>query len=171
MFLFHVTHRSARRTCSALLGLTVLLAGCATSPPSAPPARPAPPVVIQADDSHLATFTTRLAGGNVVPPVRVGGSGTLDALLDRRTGLLRWKMTYRQLSGPVTEAYFHGPAEIGANAAPVLRFHAPVRSAYEGRATLTREQAAELLAGRWYVSLQTARHPGGELRGQLIERK
>ena len=40
----------------------------------------------------------------------------------------------------------------------------------EGRATLSREQMDELRAGRWYVLISTARHPRGELRGQVIER-
>jgi hypothetical protein len=106
----------------------------------------------------------------VVPPARSGASGQFDAVLDLRTGLFRWKMTFQKTSGPVTAAAFHGPAAAGANAPQRLGFALPVTSPYEGRATLSREQMDELRAGRWYVLISTARHPRGELRGQVIER-
>jgi hypothetical protein len=32
---------------------------------------------------------------------------------------------------------------------------------------LTEAQAADLLAGRWYVNIHTAANPGGEIRGQV----
>ena len=121
--------------------------------------------------AHLATFTTRLAGTNVVPPVATLAMGTADAVLDKQTRLLRWKVSFSNLSGPVTMAHFHGPAAIGANAGVALGFAAPVNSPYEGRATLTPQQAADLLAGRWYVNVHTAKFPAGEIRGQMIERK
>ncbi len=141
-----------------LAGAAVLLAACTTPP------KPDP-------NAHLATFTTRLAGSNEVPPVASMATGTVDAVLDRKTYLLRWKMAYENLSGPATMAHFHGPAPIGSNAPPVIAFTLPVTPAYEGRATLTPAQAADLLAGRWYVNVHTARHPGGEIRGQMIERR
>lgn len=142
------------------LAATVLLSlvsGCTTPP--------------RDDKPHLAAFTTRLAATNAVPPVNSPATGTVDAVLDTQTRLLRWKMTFRQLSGPATMAHFHGPAAVGANAGVALGFAAPVNSPYEGRATLTPQQAADLLAGKWYVNVHTARFPAGEVRGQMIERK
>jgi hypothetical protein len=147
---------SRRLQVAAALAL-VLLAGCST-------VRPDP-------DAHLATFTTRLAGSNEVPPTTSMGTGTVDAVLDRNTLLFRWKMTYTNLSGPATLAHFHGPAAIGANAAPAVTMAPPLAESYEGRATLTAAQAADLLAGRWYANVHTARYPAGELRGQMIERR
>ena len=35
-------------------------------------------------------------------------------------------------------------------------------------ATLTDAQAADMLAGKWYINVHTAANPGGEIRGQLI---
>lgn len=147
-----------RLLCAGLAAAAAALAGCAT------PAKPDP-------NAHLATFTTRLAGTNEVPPNASMGTGTVDAVFDRNTLLLRWKMSYGNLGGPPTMAHFHGPAAIGANAPPVVTFRVPLTSPYDGRATLTPAQAAELLAGRWYVNLHTAQFPGGELRGQMIERR
>jgi hypothetical protein len=36
---------------------------------------------------------------------------------------------------------------------------------------LTDAQAADLLAGRWYVNIHTAQFPNGEIRGQLMRDK
>ena len=44
-----------------------------------------------------------------------------------------------------------------------------VQSPFEGSATLTDAQAAELMAGQWYVNVHTAAHPGGEIRGQVVK--
>ena len=30
-------------------------------------------------------------------------------------------------------------------------------------------QAAELMAGKWYVNVRTAAYPGGEIRGQVVK--
>jgi hypothetical protein len=43
----------------------------------------------------------------------------------------------------------------------------PLPASFAGQVTLTDAQAAELMAGLWYVNLHTARYPGGEIRGQL----
>jgi len=34
--------------------------------------------------------------------------------------------------------------------------------------TLTEQQAAEVLAGRWYVNVMTMQYPDGEIRGQIL---
>lgn len=163
----------ARWTLLALVA--ALAAGCAAPPVRQPPPAPTPstsaPPPLTSNVALLATFTTRLAGANEVPPVNSSALGQLDAVLNTETRLFRWKMSFSRLSGPVTGAHFHGPAEVGANAGVALALAAPVTSPYEGHATLTEQQAAQLLAGRWYINIHTARYPAGEIRGQLIERK
>jgi hypothetical protein len=123
-----------------------------------------------ADESHLLTFTTQLRGANQVPPVASTGSGQVDAVLNKDTHLLRWKLSYAKLSGPATAGHFHGPAAVGANARVVLPFPGQMGPVMEGSATLTAAQVADLVAGRWYANVHTAAHPGGEIRGQLIQR-
>jgi len=140
----------------------------ATPVPPPPPVTTAPAPV---REPQLAAFSTRLDGRNEVPPVYSMGTGTVDAVLDRDTGLFRFRIGYSNLSGPITAAHFHGPADVGANAAPVITLNPPFPNPYEGRIQLTPVQAGDLLAGRWYLNLHTAQNPGGELRGQLIERR
>lgn len=120
--------------------------------------------------SNLVAFTTQLRAANEVPPNASPASGSVDAVLDKNTNLFRWKVSYSGLTGAPTAAHFHGPAAIGANAGVALAWPAPIRSPMEGRATLTAAQAADLLAGRWYANVHTARNPGGEVRGQMTAR-
>ena len=119
----------------------------------------------------MASNTTRLAatlsGSAEVPPTTSGGSGNAEATFDRTTNKLSWKITYTGLSGPATAGHFHGPAMPGANAGVVLPFKGAVTSPIEGEAMLSAEQAADLLAGKWYANIHTAANPGGEIRGQL----
>ena len=42
-------------------------------------------------------------------------------------------------------------------------------SPVEGSATLTDAQAADLVAGKYYVNIHTAANPGGEIRGQVTK--
>jgi hypothetical protein len=119
-------------------------------------------------DAHLAAFSTRLTGMNQVPPASSLATGTAYAVLNKNTLLLRWKLSYTGLSGPATAGNFHGPAVIGTNANSTLALKAPIKSPLEGQATLTQVQATELLAGKWYLSIKTAAHPRGEIRGQMI---
>jgi len=138
--------------------LLAALAGCV-----GPQHQYAPPVV---EDAHLVAFKAVLSGRNAVPPATTHASGELVAVLDRNTDLLRWRLTYSQLSGPVRSAHF-----VGAAATPELSIGRSFRSPYEGRAVLTPDQRADLLAGQWYVNLRTARFPEGELRGRMIEQR
>jgi hypothetical protein len=144
------------------LGLTVLasalLAGCGALLPAN-------------DKSHLVTFTTQMRGGNEVPPVATSASGQVDAMLNTDTNLLRWRLTYTNLSGPPRAGHFHGPAAIGANAGVVLPFSGLMGSPLEGSATLTAAQVSDLMAGRWYANIHTVANPGGEIRGQMTLRR
>lgn len=145
----------AARTVLNITAVTFALAGCSVLRP----------------DAHLAAFSTQMTGMNQVPPAHTLATGRVDAVLDKNTRLLRWKLSFRGLSGPATGGHFHGPAAIGANAGITLPFKGPLSSAFEGRATLTPAQAADLLAGRWYASIHTPAYPGGEIRGQMILRE
>jgi len=102
-----------------------------------------------------------------VPPNPSPGTGSLDARLNTDSRVLKWKVTYAGLTGPVTAAHFHGPAAPGVNAGVVVPFSGDLSSPVTGESTLTSAQVADLMAGKWYVNLHTAAHPGGELRGQV----
>jgi hypothetical protein len=78
--------------------------------------------------------------------------------------------SYSGLSGPVTVAHFHGPAAAGKNAGIAVGIsNGNLPASFEGSATLTDAQAADLAAGRWYLNLHTAAYPAGEIRGQVVK--
>ncbi len=145
----------AVRTVLATTVMSFAMAGCSVLQP----------------DAHLAAFSTQMTGQNEMPPVGTPATGHVDALLNKNTGLFRWKVSFTGLNGPATGGHFHGPAAIGSNANIALPFKGAVKSPLDGQATLTPAQAADLLAGKWYVNIHTAAHPGGEIRGQMILRE
>lgn len=125
---------------------------------------------MMAPTSNLVALSTQLRAANEVPPNASQGSGSVDAVLNKDTNLLRWKINYTGLSGPATAGHFHGPAAIGANAGVALPWSSVMSTPSEGSATLTAAQAADLMAGRWYANIHTAANPGGEVRGQMTVR-
>ena len=161
------------RAALALL-LLATLAACTVTPPP----RRAPPVITQPtpapvdpQQAELVAFKAVLTPRDVVPAADSPAQGELVAAFNRRTGLLQWRLSFNQLSGPVRNASFHSPAMSGEVAAPVISLGRSFVSPYEGRAMLTPRQRNDLLTGQWYVNLVTARFPDGELRGQMIEQR
>jgi hypothetical protein len=110
-----------------------------------------------------------LDGKAEVPPNTSAGKGTADIDYDPASKKLSWKLTYSGLSGPATAAHFHGPGEAGKNAGVSVAIPNATSSPAEGSATLTDAQAADLMAGKYYVNVHTAANPGGEIRGQVTK--
>ena len=110
----------------------------------------------------------QLSGATEVPATTSKGTGTGDVTFDTATKTLSWKLTYSDLSGPATMAHFHGPAEPGKNAGVAVPI-TNTASGTEGTATLTDTQAADLMAGKYYMNVHTAANPGGEIRGQVTK--
>jgi hypothetical protein len=110
-----------------------------------------------------------LDGKSEVPANASAGTGIADIDYDAAAKKLTWKLTYSGLSGPATAAHFHGPAEPGKNAGVAVAIPNAGASPVEGSATLTDAQAADLLAGKYYVNIHTAANPGGEIRGQVTK--
>ncbi len=156
-----MTIQVSARSAGAALLVTTLLAGCGMM---------RAPGEGRMADSNMVAFSTQMRGANEVPPVLTMGSGQVDAVLNKDTNQLRWKLSYSGLSGPATACHFHGPAAVGANAGVVLPFPGQMSSPMEGSATLTAAQVADLMAGRWYANVHTAANPGGEIRGQMMPR-
>ena len=138
--------------------------------------------------AEMTLFKADLKGSNQVPPSQTRGTGTFSATYDSVTRRLSWKGSYSDLSGPATAAHIHGPATAETNARLVFwtsdnigqcsqgecRLNSdtkapPLTSPFEGSATLTEAQAAELMAGMYYVNIHTNAYARGEIRGQLVQ--
>jgi hypothetical protein len=111
-----------------------------------------------------------LKASSEVPPKDSSGTGTVTATLDTDTNEFKYHVEFGGLTGPVVAAHFHGPAIEGSNAKPQIPIKtSPIVSPIEGKATLTPEQAKDLVDGKWYFNLHTSANPGGEVRGQLVK--
>lgn len=117
--------------------------------------------------ADMLNLGATLSGAAEVPPNTSAGMGQLQAEFDKATNTFSYTLRFSGLSGPVKAGHFHGPAEAGKNAGVALGISNIGESPVQGRAVLTAAQAADLLAGKWYVNLHTAANPGGELRGQV----
>jgi hypothetical protein len=126
-------------------------------------------VVAFAGPAFADKMKATLDGASQVPANTSTGKGTADIDYDPTSKKLSWKVTYSGLSGPATAAHFHGPAAAGANAGVKVPIPNATSSPVEGSATLTDEQAADLVAGKYYVNIHTAANPGGEIRGQVTK--
>ena len=123
-----------------------------------------------------------------MPPNQATGAGTATATFDSTTKQLSWNGSYSGLTGPATAAHIHGPAAVGKNAGLVFWISdnigqcsggkctsksetkaQPLSSPFRGSATLTDAQAADLLAGMYYVNIHTDANPAGELHGQFLK--
>lgn len=117
--------------------------------------------------AEVVNLKASMNASSEVPPNASKGTGTLTATYDTSTKKLSWKGSYSDLTGPATAAHFHS-GEPGQNG-PVVVPITPNSSPFESSATLTDAQAADLMAGKWYVNVHTATNKGGEIRGQVTK--
>ncbi len=132
----------------ALVAAALLLGGCAGFYPS-DPAETKP---------H---FAASLSGES-------SARGSLTANYSPSRRLLSWRLSYGDLSGPITWAEFRGPDIEGADYAIVSINTQIEGNPHPGGATLTEQQAADLIAGRWSVVIKTEKYPGGEIKGAVV---
>lgn len=87
----------------------------------------------------------------------------------RRADLsLTWKISFKHLSGNAVAANVHGPQRPGAEAGVLFALTPSMpQSPVTGQLVLNDGQVKYLLSGRMYVNITTAKHPAGELRGQV----
>lgn len=98
-----------------------------------------------------------------------GAKGKVTAELEPSEKTFAYRATYSGLSGPATMAHFHGPADPGKDAPPVVTVPDNGKLPIGGSVLLTDQEIADLEAGKWYFNVHTAANPGGEVRGQLHE--
>ena len=117
------------------------------------------------------SFKATLKGAAETPPNTSEAGGTLKAEYSHVSHILKWQLYVNGLSSPMTHGYFHGPDGVGGEAG-IVELNAPFAgNALIGGATLTQQQAADLLAGRWTIDIRTEQFPEGEIRGPVVPQK
>jgi hypothetical protein len=132
---------------------------------------------------------TGLSPANEVPAVVTPSEGSGGEILsgitfDTETSELSFAIGYgsvalfTDLTGPATGAHIHGPATVNEVIGVIHNFitagqHLAAGDPAKGgviigTVILEELEAADLLAGLYYVNIHTALNPTGEIRGQLI---
>ena len=109
---------------------------------------------------NIGQETTRVQG------TKAGAAGRFTATLNGTT--LKWTLTFKNLSGAATAAHIH-TAPRGVAGPVTVPLCAPCTSLVSGTTVLTADQMKDLLAGKQYVNVHTAKNAGGEIRGQITK--
>ena len=126
---------------------------------------------LSAASAAMVNFAATLTSASEVPPKTSAGTGDMLGTLDTTTKEFTYTVTFNGLTGPATMAHFHGPAKAGANAGVLIPLGNSPASPIHGSKVLTDDQIRQLEAGLWYVNVHTQANPGGEIRGQVEEKK
>jgi hypothetical protein len=119
-------------------------------------------------------FTTTLTGGQQVPPVVSGGTGTGMVALNAAEDQMIVNLTFSGLTGNAILGHIHGTAAPNENAGVLFDFAGDVAALAAPGGTIPQRvfaispsQVADLKAGLYYFNVHTGLNPGGEIRGQI----
>ena len=118
--------------------------------------------------AHAQTFAGSfpIDGNQEVPPSGSAATGTGNVTLDTSTNTLSWNISFVNLEGVESAAHFHGPAAAGANAG--VQINIGTGNPKVGSTNVSGAQAADIVAGLWYVNIHSDQVPSGEIRGQVL---
>ena len=121
-----------------------------------------------ADSAQASSlFRGEMDGAQEVPATPSAGTGTAIVVLNDAEDTAFVSVTFSNLLGTQIDAHVHGPAAPGVDG-PVV-FPLPLGSFSALPWALTPTDVTNLKAGLLYVNIHTDLHPGGEIRGQLLE--
>jgi hypothetical protein len=129
------------------------------------------PGEIRGQLSIVANVRTSLNSRQEVPRPRgrvgrAGGTFTATVTKSGESAVVRWRLTFRRLTGRALAAHVHIGAR-GRAGRVAFTLCSRCRSGRSGRATVSGGALSALQAGRAYVNVHTRRNPGGEIRGQI----
>src|SRR4051812_7220872 len=87
--------------------------------------------------AEILHFHAKLTAGDEVPPNSSQATGTMRATLDTSTRMLKWSVSYENLSGPARAAHFHGPASSKETAPPIIPVSGNLATPVEGSAEIS----------------------------------
>jgi CHRD domain len=113
------------------------------------------------------------------PTKTVMAGAKLDAMQDHATSngkgvftatihgtKMSWKLVFSKLTGPASAAHIHLGAK-GVSGDVLIALCGPCKSGAHGTASVTAAQIKDMLKGKTYVNVHTAKFPNGEIRGQI----
>lgn len=120
------------------------------------------------DDSGSTTpgYQATLSGYEVVPTVATAASGSATFALSADGTTLTYDVTLMPASLAPTAVNLHLGA-VGENTGTTHQL-TPVSAHMTGQVSLGLDEQTALTQGQLYIDVQTAAHPNGELRGQIV---
>lgn len=125
------------------------------------------------EEGDYYTKNRELSGKQEVPRVGTSASGNFTVIYTPGSGKVRMNMSWEDLSSPVRRAYIQGPASRGQRGGILVDFTRKIDKVESGTFHTkfflngTNQLEKDLLAGLWYINIQTDRHPEGEIRGEI----
>ncbi len=116
--------------------------------------------------ANPTTVHALLAGGHEVPPVVTAAHGTAQIMVDGE-GRVSGKVLTRGVKATMVHIR-EGAADANGPILIWLKQRAPGLWVVPPQTRLTPLQHRRLLAGDLHVNVHSARHPAGEIRGQLL---
>jgi subtilisin family serine protease/subtilisin-like proprotein convertase family protein len=110
-------------------------------------------------------YRSNLTGSQVVPPTASAATGTGSFSFDVRSGQLSYSIATTGIASATGAALHEGAVGV---AGPEIATLSHTTNPMVGVVTLTAPQRALLANGSVYVTVRTASHPLGEIRGQLL---
>lgn len=132
-------------------------------------------------ENQTETFSASLTGDAERPtPVTTSATGTatFTAITGSSGTTVTYSVNVSGLSGPVSAAHIHGPADANSAALPIVTLAvtgtATSGTVVSGTFTTTGHATIDISAfltllrnGNAYVNVHTAANPNGEIRGQI----
>ena len=141
------------------VGLAAVVAVVAAASAVAAPTTPAR----QQATGKLTAFLT--FNQEIPAPKGARGSGTFTATFSGNT--IKFRLTYKGLTGAAAAAHIHVALAGRANPAPAVSLCGPCKNGQTGTVTATAAVMKKILGGGTYVNIHTAKNGGGEIRGQI----
>jgi Cu/Zn superoxide dismutase len=162
-----MTRRSQRRTKGGMMTIRrVTYAGAALVAAivsASALAASAAPTSRSATTAKLKAFLT--VNQAIPAPKRAHGSGTFTATVTGRT--LKFRLTYKGLTGAAAAAHIHAALAGKANPAPAVTLCGPCKNGQTGKVTASAAVMKKILGGGTYVNIHTPKNAAGEIRGQI----
>jgi len=122
--------------------------------------------------AQIQSYDVCLSGAQENPPVATTATGHATVTLDLGLRQMTINGTFSGLSGNQTASHLHGGAAIGSNASVIgaLTITGGTSGSFSGTVNLGMNPFAAAKSGRTYINIHSSVFPGGELRGQVVQR-
>jgi hypothetical protein len=115
-------------------------------------------------------FTAHLTGAQETPAVQTEADGVASFILNATHDTMCVMVTVKGLSGPITSVniYEGDTSVVGPIAIPLTNINGYTVMATLTGASVSDSSIAKFLDGHYYISINTAANPAGEIRGQIM---